>query len=110
MSAVFENRRLGHREAEAGRPRRRRQLRWSSHQRCALGSKCTRRRSSRLAWQRLRRMLMVHIRKTTAALRSVHAVVQPARIACSHPPLGHRRNASVHGHVQRVHPVGAQLK
>jgi hypothetical protein len=85
MSAVLMNHRHGHRGAEAGRQRRR-QLRWNSDQRCAVGSEPTCRRSSRLAWQRLRRKLMVHIHKTTTALRSVHAVVQPAHVASSQSP------------------------
>jgi hypothetical protein len=110
MSAVFMNRRHGHRGAGAGRQRRRRQLRWSSHQRCAVGSKRTRRRSSRLAWQRLRRKLMVHIHKTTAALRSVqHAVVQPARVACSQSsrPQEDGRGVARATHSRRLQPVSA---
>jgi hypothetical protein len=78
------NHRHGDRGTEAGRPRRRRQLRWNSDQRCAVaqlgavGSEPTRRRyaGSRLTWQLLRRRVQTH--KTTTELRSVHAVVQPA--------------------------------
>jgi hypothetical protein len=59
------NHRHGHRGGEAGRQRRRRQLRWNSDQRCAIGSKRTRRRSSGLTWQRLRRKLMVRMHAYT---------------------------------------------
>jgi hypothetical protein len=76
MSAAL-NHRHGHHGAEAGRQRRRRQRRWNSDQRYAVGSERTRRRYSRLTWQNLRRTYMVHIHNITTALRSVHAVVQP---------------------------------
>jgi hypothetical protein len=85
LGAVLIKHRHGHRGAEAGCQCRRRQLRWNSHQRCGVGrSECTRRRCSRLTRQRLRRKF--HIHKTTAALRSVRVVVQPAHVACSQSP------------------------
>jgi hypothetical protein len=84
MGAVLTSHRHGHRRAVAGRQRRRRQRRWNSGQCCAVGSERTCWRYSRLTWQRLRRKLTVHIHKTTAALRSVHAVVLFVQLSAQH--------------------------
>jgi hypothetical protein len=104
MSAVLMNHRYGHRGAEAGRQRRR-QLRWNRDQRCAVGSKRTRRRNSRLTWQRLRRKLMVHIHTTTTAVtRSYSLRMLQARNRRVHKRTGGVARAT---HSRRLQPVSA---